>query len=421
MRLFRSVILLTILIIAFGSCQYVKNFAKRDIEEETKQNTEEEFKLEKKTGILTVHPEDADAAFLATDDRETVLVISNGQFNLRKYIGRRVEIEGRFQSAAKESFLIEDITRLGREDDVRNIYSHARFGFSIPIIPAWTVTEKLEGIVFTPYAALDDEKIDRISVTRLSNEKKLGIKEWLDLDENLRSRDPADDSFYTEVIIGPDQVPGMKRTSRDGNRIDFYIGRDAAVYRLTHTTIKDEDEDKYRNIFFEMVNNFRFIPMSDSPVVSEPLILPKTDISGQPPGGIPSKFESLPSMTPELPQSTDEKPPETYTEIPPPSSLGASLDSRGLGIVMNYPKDWYWAQELKTVLFSDKPLDEGGTILMELNQRNASSFPEGERDKLNCRLVGNVYFCLSVKDEKFSSLVNPMLGSIGEKALNENQ
>lgn len=385
-RRFRLGICLGLLILFLPACQYVDIFSKDKVETQTE--IQEEFKLEKKIGVLTLL-ENTDAASRAThrfvtEDRSAFYVRS-GSVNLRKYEKRKVEIEGRF-AVTDSVFEVENATRLGKEDDLREKYLHHRLGVSLLIIPTWEITEKENGIILTPYKVSEDELVDSISITKLSNEKKLGIREWLDLDEKYISKDPGDDSFYVEAVIGPDQLPGIKRTSRDGRRIDFFIVRDDSTYRITHTTIEDEDEDKYRNIFFEMVNNFQFIPITDAPA---------TNIIGAPIGGIePTEFEVKPPV-PEIP--------ETFEA---PTSLGASFESRGLGIKLAYPKKWYWEQKDSEILFSDKSLEEGGSVYLKLRKLNyhpgQARFNDPEGFVVSeCKEIEKTFYCLFSKEGEF--------------------
>lgn len=349
---------------------------------------QEEFKIEKKIGVIESFTRTGLRAshVLKTDQNEEI-PLRSGSVNLKKYEKRQVEVEGKF-ATTDSVFEVEDVEKLGNEDQLREIYRHFRLGFSTLFVPTWQVTEKELGLLFTPYPADEEELVDRISISKLSNEKKLAPSEWLDLDPQLNPKDPADDAFYIEAIIGPDQLKGIKKTSRDGSRIDFYIQREDSIYRVSHVTVKDEDEEKYRNIFFEMVNSFQFIATSEG----EPQTLP-----------VPSnETQAKTEMPPETIPPSERRPSEELSEKPPSQEpLGdgtdvygkATIKSRGLKVQMEISDLWYWEQVGNELVFTDDyPLDKNGTIVMRLRKGKTQPLPPDMVEK--CKIVSEAEYCI---------------------------
>lgn len=376
----------------------------------TAEKVKEELKLEKKTGILNVLEEPIVSAThkLTTDLNEDILVRS-GSINLRKYERRRVEAEGK--RADDNVFEIESITKIGREDDTRELYRNTSLGFSIQYVALWELAERGNEVIFTPYAAAENERVDRIHVARLSNAKKSTPEIWLDLNQNYNSKDPNDDSFYAQVVIGVDQLAGVKKTNKDGTRIDFFAGRENYMYRITHETIEDEDEDKYRNIFFDMVNSFQLVAYDDSAAstvspVEEIIPVEKpvkkevqTPASSAPADAAADAQEKPVIETKDLPKLPDEN-----------AELGANLESRGFKIKMSYPKSWYWEQVGSELQFTDKPLDEDGIILLKLKKFTYD--PEKSEEKLSdeqnfivpeCKEIEKNFYCLISKEAEYGN------------------
>lgn len=249
---------------------------------------EQELKLEKYSGEL-VKSENAElkTSFALKTLEGNEIPVKSGLFNLKKYEKRKIEIEGKMQE--NNVFEISSLIRLGKEEETKETYKNAFLGFTLQYPSPFKIIEKENMVFFMPYEAPEDEIMDKIAVAKLSNEKKYDLKKWLSLDENLIPQDPEDDSFYSEVLIGVDQLPGIKKTGRDGSRIDFYLARESSVYRITWITIKDEDVDMYRRIFFDIVNSFKFIGQKDAEEIeSAEEKKPETEAPEEEPAPTPS-------------------------------------------------------------------------------------------------------------------------------------
>ncbi len=397
-------------------CQYFQG--NKSATPESEEDTAKEFKLEKKTGVLTPLAEEEllKATHSLKTESNEVISVRSGIVNLRKYENRLLEVEGRF-TELDGIFEIETVTKLGQEDSLRELYQNPLLGFRLTYPSTWEVIEKTDGVLFTPYPASEDELVDRISVTKLSNEKKLAVKEWLDLETTeegqMKSSDLGDDSFYTEAVIGPDQISGIKRTSRDLRRIDFYMVRENSAIRLTHTSIEDEEEEKYRNVFLEMINSFQFVPYGESVSTSTPVAESSPAISKTPSSSSLAPADSSSASSAPAEVTAEAKPAEgTPTEglsYIPPENVTQILQSRGFAINMKYPKGWYWAQSGSELHFSNKSLEDSAAPLIKLKRST-------ENETGECKKLDSSYYCFFFTNPgdyaKLEDAVAAMLESI---------
>jgi hypothetical protein len=387
----RSVILVGVLLIVLSGCQFLDE-AGEQYSDSLEDEQQEEFAIETKTGVLSVNnDESAKATHIFTTGDGEEFPTRSGNINLRKYEERDVELEGKM--ASDGVFEVEHAVKLGREDDAREIYRHTQLGFSVLAVSTWTITEQGDSVTFTPYPASESESVDRILVSRLSNERNLGAAGWLDLNSDLSTKDAADDGSYTNVVIGPDALAGIKRVSLDEMRNDFYVQRDDAMYRLTHKSIGDEDHTKYRNVFLEMVNGFQFVSFANAPSSTEP----------EPEPEVVPESNSEPESEPTGPSNE----PSEASSLPP-GDLTQTLSSNGLGITMSFPKNWYWAQKSGEIHLSDGPLDEDGNLTMKLGKGVIAKNAEIS----GCTTVAGDEFCASVQDAEHEGLMNQMLATI---------
>jgi hypothetical protein len=229
-------------------------------------------KLEKKIGLVST-AEDQEiqnpltAHMLLTENNEKFF-IESVTVNLKRYAKRRVETEGRFNDQ-KTVFLIETVTSLGNETQIKTLYQNASFGLKFQYPSLWNLreTKNIAGpqkITITPYEAEEDEltNVDTFTIELSENNKRLSPREFLLLDEQYRSADPADTAVYQQSSIGAALLDAVKKTSATGERVDFFVSRDTFLYKFSHVTKSDSDKDLYRNAFFDIIQSFEFIPFS---------------------------------------------------------------------------------------------------------------------------------------------------------------
>lgn len=375
------------------------------IEDEPPAVTQEEKQMEKKMG--TVEADDTLGGYVLVNESGKVKVRSLA-VDLRKYEHRRIEAEGAMGS--DDVFTIESATQLSRDDETKANVKDTTLGISVEYPNVWVATAKENSYVFTPYKATDAELVDKITVARFENSDKKSLESYLDLNANLKPNDTSDLSTYTSVVVGLDQLSGIKKTSDDGVRIDFYVTREAWVYRLSHSAVDTENREKNRNIFFDIVNSFKFVALSgESSTVVETQVEPVT-----PPAPEPAV---TPTPEPPTPILTPEPTPEPESTPSSSSDLGDAyswMNSRGFGVKMQYPKNWFWEQVGTEIRFSDKPLDESGTIVMRFYQGRPG--PEEAGGTIECSEFQGNTFCLA-SETQTSGLMKQMLGTLGTYTL----
>ena len=262
-----------IVIVFLSSCTF---FQKK---EEVPAAAQTEIQLEKRVGLIS----DAKDQNLMTENNPFMLVtdgserifIDSVSVNLKRYKKRRVEVEGKF-AEDKSIFHVENVTSLGNETQVKELYQNAQMGIKFNYPSIWILKEVKnilgsQKVLITPYEVSDTElsTIDNITVEISENNKKLGAREWLNLDENYQSVDPFDkNSIYQQSFIGVAQLSAVKKTVGTGEKVEYFIARDAKIYRFSYFTVNDADKDVYRNAFFDLIASFEFIPFSTSPSTS---------------------------------------------------------------------------------------------------------------------------------------------------------
>lgn len=262
----KAFLLLTISLLLLTSCTF---FQKK---EEIPPPPPEEVRIEKKIGLVGTAKdqnilESPTVFVLVTENGETIFIDSLN-VNLKKYRRRRVEAEGNQQTKPSNVFLIERVTSLGNETAVKQPYLSSEFGLKFSYPSLWFLKEEknvlgFQKILITPYEVEENEisTIDRITIERLENNRRVSARKFLGLDEDYQPTDPHDTgSVYQKSSISASQLDAVKRTVGAGDTIDFYVSRDTFLYRFSHTTVNDFDKDIYRNVFYEIVAGFEFIP-----------------------------------------------------------------------------------------------------------------------------------------------------------------
>lgn len=275
-------LLSVILLISLTGCSF---FSKK---EDVPQAPKSEIQLERKTGVVNT----AEALNILTAPSRFVLVIDNAQplfidsasVNFRKYKGRRVEIEGKWNDE-KTVFLVENVTSLTQDANSKTLYESPLLGMKFQYPSLWIVKEQqnvlgIAKIIITPYEVGETEldSIDTIIIERSENNRRLSPREWLGLDEQYRSSQNGTTTvsapIYQQSRIGILQLDAVKSTLGNGEEIKFYVTRDTYIYSFTHKTVGDSEKDQYRNAFYDIVMSFEFIPLSESPSVSSVITKP---------------------------------------------------------------------------------------------------------------------------------------------------
>lgn len=266
-----SVIFVFILVLLSGCSLFQK-------QEQAPAEVATESKVERLTGVLNTPDEiglmSAPAPFMLFAENGQQIFVNSVGVNLKKYKKRRVEAEGRWNTE-KTIFMIENVTAIGNEMQVKTSYQNTDFGIKFQYPSIWSLKEdkNLMGatkVVITPYEVTAEElaSVDSITIERSENNRKASAREWLGLDEQYRlPGDPlsASKDVYQQSLIGVAQLDAVKKVSGTGDRVDFYVSRDTFMYRFSHVTMNDSDKDMYRNAFYDLVMSFEFVPFTTVP------------------------------------------------------------------------------------------------------------------------------------------------------------
>lgn len=258
-------ILISISLFLFTGCVFFEK--KEDVPVPSPQ----ESQLEKKIGVVNTPDElsilSAPAPFVLLTEAGDQIFINSLTVNMRRYKRRRVEAEGRFDSA-KTVFQVENIVSLGQETQVKTVYQNPELGIKFQYPSIWVLKEEKnvlgsQKIVITPYEVetIELSTVDNIVIERSENNRKLSARKWLSLDEQYRATDPLDTkNVYQQSFVGVAQLDSVKKTAGAGEQVSFYVGRDTYMYSFAHETMNDADKDLYKNAFFDLVMSFEFIP-----------------------------------------------------------------------------------------------------------------------------------------------------------------
>lgn len=278
-----------------------------------------EIQLERKTGVVNT----AEALGILTSPSPFVLIMENvsdpvfvdsASVNLRRYKGRRVEAEGKWNDQ-KTIFFIENVTSLTQDSNSKTLYQNQGLGLKFQYPSLWVVQEeknvlKTIKIFITPYEVEETERdsVDTISVERSENNRRLSPREWLGLDEQYRKSEAPETAMpnlpiYQQSRIGTLQLDAVKMTEGIGEEIKFYVSRDTYTYIFTHKTLGDSEKDQYRNAFFDIVMSFEFIPFGEGNSTSSSL----TQTPPPAPAPVPTPPTSLSSVAKEELQQRQEQ------------------------------------------------------------------------------------------------------------------
>ncbi|PJC37415.1 hypothetical protein CO046_00600 [Candidatus Peregrinibacteria bacterium CG_4_9_14_0_2_um_filter_53_11] len=294
----------------------------------------DEAVLEKRTGLVSTPQEqniaNPVAPYLLLADSGEVIFLDSIGINLKRYVGRRVEVEG-VNDPAQKLMQVDSLTSVGQETRVKTTITNGELGVKLSVPSVWhtEVKENTLGdrrMVITPYEVSESElsSVDRITIFRSENNKRLAPREWLDLDEFFRpvlATEADKGVVYQESIIGLSQLPSVKKTDSKTDTVTFYVQRDTFTYLLQHETVGDADADLYRNAFFEIVGTFDFVPFSDQSTVT-----PSTSESTTPSATESTTDTPQQSETPTAPQSTPTAP-STSPASQTPAQSSTSTDS----------------------------------------------------------------------------------------------
>lgn len=254
------------------------------------ENFRDEPVEEKLSGVLleqTSTDPESGSHFLEKEDGAKVplrsLVINLSRSN---YLGNKVEIVGLFDK--EKVFQVNGISVLGVVDGgtvesvKMTLYRNELLGFQIRHYSDWDVIADNDGVIFYSKNSGEGADVDRVMVSRQS----------VKYDTELTPEEAANPllAFYNhgETVegglssfegrlnkIGIDKVDALKVEIKDAlDFIGYYVARPGGyVYYISYTHASKDSQTGNYNIFQEMLNEFRLIPIdeeagsTDSPAV----------------------------------------------------------------------------------------------------------------------------------------------------------
>lgn len=333
----KKIIVLLICLLTFVSCAS-SNFFK------------DEPEITAITGILseqTNNDSESGTHFLTIPSGEKVSLRSLS-INLSsvRYIGNEVEVTG-FMNVEDNVFEVSGISVIELLSDKREIlgefkeYKQSKLGYQLKYYNDWNVFERENSVRFSA-PSTEDSTTSPATIDIFQKTFSYSPNEDIPLSAYYAQNLVSDPEFGNLANIdslinkvGVDKLDALKFEYENGD-IKYFIYRPGFIYEIFYSTTVNDSSDVYKNIFNEMIAEFRFIPFgledSDSDVA------PADDI---PLGALPAldikmtTFESL------------------------PYSFGA-----------NYPANWYYAGStsaetgvLRHYGFRDEPAEDNNELI----------------------------------------------------------
>jgi len=223
---------------------------------------------------------------LELDNGSTIRLRSlNIDLNNKKYLSSRVEIRGPIVTTndGKSLMDVQSIDLAEDKEEEKTIvgietpYTNADLGIHLIYLDSWKLNEEDSRLVFT--APSDNQTADLVTVEKIPNPQKKSLEDFLQV--------PSDESGllssgYTQTLVGTDHLNGLKKESKDRNKIDVWLTRGSDIYQFEFIGLDTPNVAKNRNTFFSMIASFKFVgivkeDLADKTITEEDL--PKKDTS----------------------------------------------------------------------------------------------------------------------------------------------
>ncbi len=310
------------------------------------------------------------------------VLLNSVAFNLggNDYLGNEVEISGVVNENGDDKTLdvenINVIQELEKEEEADWVeYDSSEFGFRIDYMSDWEQVVVAGGVQFEWGDSGDQDSSAEARVTV----EELAASEVGVLADFANYKDGGDlvglPSGYTLSRIGDQQVPSFKID--DENGVSYYVPNAGSFLRLNHE--RNEDGNDFArmslNRFNEMLASFELYDFGTPAEVEE------SDSTIDEPEELPINEDESPEVEVNEPEAEAEI--EDEVQVEEPESEDAVIEvSEGFSPYESlpykfqgqYPKNWYYSGQrsddsnvLHQYLFSDAPLDEGGSVAVTLD------------------------------------------------------
>lgn len=237
----------------------------------SRQNREEpqsvdEYSTQQYIGVLKplgVKIDNKATHFLELSSGEVIYVYSNFyNLNSKKFLNKRVETRGILipgNEGEKNTLEIDTMYVLEEEEEEWILSTNEQYEVSFQYPP---FLEELSAGNAQMFGAEKDVVTgmynERIGSIVYDNQEKTSLQEW-----TTKNGYPAE--RIVPVRFGKDAaINGLKYVSEDGNKVYFFATHKDFIYEMNHVSESQNSLDKYRNIFYEIVDTFEFLVPEDN-------------------------------------------------------------------------------------------------------------------------------------------------------------
>jgi len=334
------------------------------------------------TGILSEqsYGDNYNGTHLVTAENGDVFAVNSTVLNLSssEYIGNKVKVLVTYDKA-DEVYSVTGVSVI----EVLNGYSGApelvdymneTLGFKLKYYNNFELTNDPDGIKITAPAsdAIDSPtalKADVFTVVRYTGTTD-GFLEKFSLF--------AKDFDAKDSIIGDDQLQAKTYTRIGGDATYVVFERAPYVYVISF--------DKTSTKFYEVLNSFRFIPITEGGIVSGSEVVPTTD--GTTTGDVIPTVVAPAVVTPSATSTATSSTGTTSSSISAKTydfTGFSDFQSSAYGFKAKYPTRWYYdgtyrdTGALAQYRFADAPIDESSTPFGSLKLLGDTSLPSGTK------------------------------------------
>jgi len=331
-------------------------------------------------GILTEQTptDEYPGTHIITDNLDVVTPLTSISVKLSdpQYLGNKVEVTGKLNDdkifEVKSIKLVSLVEQTDKPSEFVS-YENGILGFKIKYYSDWQITESPDSIILqapTKKGAINSDQIvivrsvyNYLPTTPVSPVLKVNSDNFTDQVQ------PAPETTTTSTTTGTETPLSeyfakigkadlvMKKIGSDNidavfmddgfNRLDYYVYRPGYIYKISFIPSVSNYSVDNKNVFTNIVAEFKFIDFSTeikngasaiSPTTQKEVLIPRMDVDTKTTTNKPETDATKPTELDTTPKSS------APISVPDLSDITfATFTSNGFKFSVDYPKNWYFA------------------------------------------------------------------------------